>query len=230
MGIDKRLSSTGIPPGLSTTASLYLSICRFCLPKLQLNFAFLQHLKWIWHLRSAGFRAWSRRTGRHIDRLWDYLRLAFKQPFKIRTKQVRASSFYFTVPQEFHTTQLLLRGIRNHQRIFSTGQFATDPRAINKRSCDFSSNHCICLPGWDMCWAFSLCSKLCLPFCSFLPAAALLLGRSAEVRLLTACNFWIMKKSKTTNSGCSAQVDGNFWHSLHKGNLACLKTKKASLG
>lgn len=86
---------------------------------------------------------------------------------------------------------------------------------------------CLC----ETCWATSFCSKFCFPFCSFLPAAALFLGRSPEANLLTAYSFWLWNTAKTQPGPCwSSQGNGSLRHSWDKENLVCLKMKKDSTG
>lgn len=97
--------------------------------------------------------------------------------------------------KNFTTIKLPLRGMRSHQRMFNTGLLLTPCNRQNLGIFPLiTAFFCLC----EMCWTTSLCSKLCFPFCSFLLAAALPLGRSPEVNLSTAYSFLIVKYSKNT--------------------------------
>lgn len=84
----------------------------------------------------------------------------------------------------------------SHQRMFNTGLLLTP---CNRQKLGFflliTAFFCLC----ETCWATSLCSKFCFPFCSFLPAAALFLGRSPEANLLTGYSFLIVKYKQKHN-------------------------------
>lgn len=137
-------------------------------------------------------------------------KVSFPPCFLNQAKAMQEQTFS-TSPflKNFTTFKLLPRGIRGHQTMFNTGQFDTGPDGID-RSWDSSLDHYISLPGWDV------CSKLCLPLCSFCLQQPFSWEGHQRQAFWQPPTFGLWNTAKPQPKPCRwSQGNGSFRHSLH---------------